>query len=82
MDLSRTIEIDMSGNEAGFGAPIKDFFSDASFTLGLFDRLEIGTTLQSFNETDSGGNMWGVFGRAQYYDHRVRDWDWPLGAGM
>ena len=27
MDLSRTIEIDMSGNEAGFGAPIKDFFS-------------------------------------------------------
>ncbi len=65
MDLSRTIEIDLSGNEAGFGAPIKDFFSDASFTLGLFDRLEIGTTLQSFNETDSGGNMWGVFGRAQ-----------------
>ena len=65
MDLSRTIEIDMSGNEVGFGAPIKNFFSDASFTLGLFDRLEIGATLQSFNEPDSGGNMWGVFGRAQ-----------------
>ena len=65
MDLGRTIEIDMSGNEAGFGAPIKNFLSDASFTLGLFDRLEIGATLQSFNEPDSGGNMWGVFGRAQ-----------------
>ena len=50
MDLSRTIEVDGSGNEAGFGAPIKDFFSDASFAFGLFDRVEIGTTLQSFNE--------------------------------
>ena len=66
MDLSRTIEVDGSGNEAGFGAPIKDFFSDASFALGLFDRVEIGTTLQSFNEPGLGGNMWGVFGRQQY----------------
>ena len=65
MDLNRTIEIDVSGNETGFGPPIKHFSSDASVTLGLFDRVEIGTTLQSFNERDLGGNMWGVFGRAQ-----------------
>ena len=65
MDLSRTIEIDASGNETGFGAPIKHFSSDASVTLGLFDRVEIGTTLQSFNERGLGGNMWGIFGRAQ-----------------
>ena len=39
MDLSRTIEIDVSGNETGFGAPIKYFSSDASVTLGLFDRV-------------------------------------------
>jgi len=40
-----------------------DFLSDGSITLGLFDRVEIGTTLQSFNDSDDGGNSWGAFGR-------------------
>ena len=65
MDLGRTIEVDRSGNETGFGGPIDDFYQDASFALGLFDRVEIGATLQSFNDPASGGNMWGFFGRAQ-----------------
>ena len=40
-----------------------DFFADGSIALGLFDRIEIGTTLQSFNDAAAGGNMWGAFGR-------------------
>ena len=59
MDLSRTIEVDRSGNQTSFAGPNREFFSDASFALGLFDRIEIWTTLQSFNEPDSGGDVWG-----------------------
>jgi hypothetical protein len=44
--------------------PAQDgWFFDGSAALGLFDRVEIGTTLQSFNDSDEGGNMWGAFGR-------------------
>jgi hypothetical protein len=39
------------------------WFYDGSFALGLFDRVEIGTTLQAFNDSNQGGNMWGAFGR-------------------
>ena len=78
MDLSRTIEVDRSGNQTSFAGPNREFFSDASFALGLFDRIEIGTTLQSFNEPDSGGDVWGIFGRAQL----VKPQDQGLGLAL
>jgi len=40
-----------------------DWFFDGSVALGLFNRVEIGTTLQSFNDPSEGGNIWGAFGR-------------------
>lgn len=39
------------------------WFYDGSFALGLFNRVEVGTTLQAFNDSNQGGNMWGAFGR-------------------
>ena len=39
------------------------FRSDASITLGLFDRLEIGTSLQAFEDEEKGGDVVGAFGR-------------------
>ena len=80
MDLSRTIEVDGSGNETTYSGPNQDFFSDASFALGLFDRIEIGTTLQSFNEPDLGGDVWGMFGRAQLVKPQGQGLGLALGA--
>ena len=65
MDLDRTLEIDGSGDAIGFGGALDKFYSDASVAIGLFDRVEVGATLQSFNDASSGGNVWGLFGRAQ-----------------
>ncbi len=39
------------------------FRSDASITLGLFDRLEIGASLQAFEDEEKGGDVVGAFGR-------------------
>ena len=43
-DLGNTVGIDTEGRE--------DFFGNASITLGLFDRVEVGASLQSFNDSD------------------------------
>lgn len=43
--------------------PLEKFYGDGSVTLGLLDRVEVGASLQSFNDADQGGNMWGAYGR-------------------
>lgn len=65
MDLDRTLEIDGSGNAIGFGPAVDKFYQDASVAVGLFDRLEVGASIQSLNEANAGSNMWGLFGRLQ-----------------
>lgn len=44
------------------------FHGDGVLSLGLFDRLELGTSLQSFNDAGDGGNLVGFFGRALIVD--------------
>lgn len=39
------------------------FYSNASLALGLFDRVEVGASLHSFNDADKGGNLFGAFGQ-------------------
>lgn len=64
LDSDVTIETGSAGQVVGVTEGGRDdFMGDGSVTLGLFDRLEIGTTLQSFNDSDQGGNIWGAFGR-------------------
>jgi hypothetical protein len=64
VDIDRTIITDpVAGTIIGTGAERREWLFDGSIALGLFDRVEIGTTLQSFNDSDAGGNIWGAFGR-------------------
>jgi len=63
MDLGRTLEIDASGNPLAYGPGYDKFYQDASVAVGLFDRAEVGATIQSLNGVGSGGNIWGIFGR-------------------
>ena len=55
------------------------FRSDASITLGLFDRLEIGTTLQAFESQEKGGDVVGAFGRLSLF--RPEDYGVGLAVG-
>jgi hypothetical protein len=66
--IGRRVEIDESGAPSGFGPGRDEFYSDGSIAIGLFDRAEAGITLQSFADTDSGGNMWGLFGRVRLWE--------------
>ena len=64
VNIDGDVSTDANGNIVGASSEeVSDFFADGSIALGLFDRVEIGTTLQSFNDSDAGGNMWGAFGR-------------------
>jgi len=63
VDVDNDVITDSQGNIVGLGDPVSDWYMDGSVALGLFDRVEVGTTLQSFNDSNAGGNMWGAFGR-------------------
>jgi hypothetical protein len=63
VDLPRTVEIDAAGSAVGSGPPSDGFYPDAAVAVGLFDRLEVGTTIQSLNPPGEGGDVWGLFGR-------------------
>jgi hypothetical protein len=67
-EMSRTVVTNAAGDIIGFGpATDRKFYSDASIALGLFDRVEVGTTIQSLNDANAGGNMWGLFGRVNLF---------------
>lgn len=78
--LDRTALTDANGNPTGFGPGSNKYYSDASVALGLFDRAEVGTTIQSLNGASGGGNMWGVFGRLQLLRPRSRGLALAVGA--
>jgi hypothetical protein len=68
MEMGRTVDINAAGDVIGYGpGTASKFYSDASVALGLFDRVELGTTIQSLNDAASGGNMWGLFGRVNLF---------------
>lgn len=67
VNLDRSIQIDDAGNFAGYGAGVDKFYSNGSMAIGLFDRVEVGTTIQSLGDANAGGNVWGLFGRVQLY---------------
>jgi hypothetical protein len=63
VNVDEQLIVDNRGRIVGAGEALEKFYGDGSVTLGLFDRVEVGTSLQSFNDQDQGGNMWGAFGR-------------------
>jgi hypothetical protein len=63
VNTDRTLQVDAAGVPTGYGPGIDKFYQDASVAVGLFDRVEVGATIQSLNDNNAGGNMWGLFGR-------------------
>jgi hypothetical protein len=63
VNTDQSFLVNETGQTTGFGPGVDDFKADGSVTLGLYDRVEVGATFQSFNDADMGGNMVGAFGR-------------------
>ncbi len=61
--LDATPVIDGSGAVVGSGPASDNFFGDGSIAIGLFNRLEVGASLQSLNDSNAGGDLYGFFGR-------------------
>src|SRR5688572_10317333 len=52
VNLDNTPVIDHRGNVIGTAGPLEKFYSDASVTIGLFDRVDVGAVLHSMNDND------------------------------
>jgi hypothetical protein len=63
VSISQQPQTDASGRIVGLGGEYDKWLSDASVTIGLFDRVELGATVQNFSDSDEGGTMVGGFGR-------------------
>jgi len=64
-DLNRQPLVGPRGEITGFGTGRENEFSgDGSVALGLFNRVELGVSLQEFESLGDGtGNLWGAFGQ-------------------
>ncbi len=65
VDIPRSVTTDVNGQIDGFGPAVDEYYQDGSVTLGLFDRVEVTTSLQQFADASEGGSIWGLGGRLQ-----------------
>ena len=69
---AETVIPDSPGAEVAAGGRFERWFSDGSLALGLFDRVEVGATLQHYADRDHGGRIYGAFGRWTLLRPRTR----------
>ncbi|MDE2875583.1 MAG: OmpA family protein [Gemmatimonadota bacterium] len=63
LSTERTIMLDRAGRVAGHKDGTDKWLSDAALAIGLFNRVELGASIQHFDEEANGGNMFGGFAR-------------------
>lgn len=64
----RDPEVDASGDVVGPGDAPAGFHGDASFSMGFLERVELGTSVQSFTAEADGGHLVGAFGKLLLLD--------------
>lgn len=62
-NVDRSVLVGAAGEETGFAPGGRFYHDDGSLAVGIFDRAEMGVSIQSLGSPDSGGDMWGIFGR-------------------
>lgn len=72
--------VDPSGDYITVGSPYEKWLSDGSIAIGLFNRVEVGVSLQHFAAPEDGGNLIGGFGRISLLPSSVRNFDLAVGA--
>lgn len=69
---AETVVPDSPGQTIRAGGTFDRWFSDGSLAFGLFDRVEVGATLQHYADRDRGGRIYGTFGRVALLRPSVR----------
>lgn len=72
--------VDPMGDFITVGSPYEKWLSDGSFALGLFDRVEVGASIQHFAAPEDGGNLFGGFARVSLMPSSVSNFDLAVGA--
>lgn len=79
-NLSQTVLTDANGNAIGYGGGSDNFYKDASVSVGLFDRAEVGASLLSLNDANAGGNLFGAYGRVAILKPAAQGFGLAVGA--
>ena len=80
LSTDRTILLDRSGREAGHKEGFDKWLSDGALAIGLFNRVEIGASIQHFDDEENGGNMLGGFARVSLLPASMQKFALAAGA--
>ena len=80
LSFDRVIVLDRDGQEIHREARHHRWNSDGSLAIGLFDRIELGATVQHYDSEENGGNMLGGFARASLLPATVDRIELAVGA--
>ena len=80
ISVGQTIVLDRKGQPLETGGPYEKWVSDGALAIGLFDRIELGATIQHMDSEEHGGNMLGGFARVSLLPSSVEHLDLAVGA--
>ena len=80
ISVSERLVVTRSGEFIARGEPYEKWVSDGSIAVGLFDRAEVGVSIQHYDDATEGGNLLGGFARLSVLPSSVKGFDLAVGA--
>lgn len=80
ISVSERLVVTRSGDVIARGEPYEKWVSDGSIAFGLFDRAELGVSIQHYDDPAEGGNLLGGFARLSLLPSSVKGLDLAVGA--
>jgi len=80
LSVSERLVLDRAADVVTTAGSFEKWLSDGSITVGLFDRAEVGVTIQHYDDATEGGNLLGGFGRLSLLPSSVEGLDLAVGA--
>jgi len=80
ISVAERLVVTRSGEFIARGEPYEKWVSDGSIAVGLFDRAEIGASIQHYDDPAEGGNLLGGFARVSLLPASVKGLDLAVGA--
>ncbi|MDE2796428.1 MAG: OmpA family protein [Gemmatimonadota bacterium] len=80
LSTTETIMLDRSGRVGDPKEGIDKWLSDGALAIGLFNRVEIGASIQHFDDEENGGNMFGGFARVSLLPSSMQRFGLAAGA--
>ena len=80
ISVAERLVVTRSGEFIARGEPYEKWVSDGSIAIGLFDRAEVGASIQHYDDPAEGGNLLGGFARISLLPLSVKGLDLAVGA--